>query len=263
MLKEENIPPHLKLYIEQLTGYYDKKLQQERGKTKVTFGALVQQISDYKQLIEREKEELEMNLRSKEDELSLVRQNSQNLIFGVSKLEKEKHLLEEKYKEEIESFKKARNSLRIETIENLQTLMDELSRIEETNDQLNNELEKYKLQLNEERQSHSMTLSQLAQSRATIQEYEVNITSLKTMNETLVNNLKQFHKATMTLKNAQQLRSPSTPSPSNLSVSSPGVPNTSERRASRMKRVSSDSGFVYNLDDEPQAPENPAKVAIS
>jgi chromosome segregation ATPase len=215
---------------------------------------LVQQISDYKHLIEKEKEDLELSLRDKEDELSLVRQSSQNLIVGVSKLEKEKHFLEAKYKEEIESFKKARNSLRIETIENLQTLMDELSRIEETNDQLNTELEKSKLQLNEERQSHATTLSQLVQTRATVQEYEVSITSLKTMNETLVNNLKQFHKATMALKTSQQLRSPS--GPTHLSVE--------KKATTRMKRVSSDSQFAYRLDElVDQPPEEPLKVAIS
>jgi ATP-dependent 26S proteasome regulatory subunit len=102
-----------------------------------------------------------------------------------------------------------------ETLENLQTLMEELQRIEEANELLREQHERCKAQIEHERQAHQETQKQLMQEKEKMEENKLAIEALKLTNETLITQLKQF-KQTSQLIRSQQKRVSTIPLSSDL-----------------------------------------------
>lgn len=123
----------LKLYITKLKQHHEV----EKERARETCASLIQQINDYKELLDIEKIEIEKQLHFKDKLLEEERYKYDSMIESTTR---EKEDLVEK----IEELQKQKNVIRVETIGNLQTLMQELDNIEEINESLSTELSKYK-----------------------------------------------------------------------------------------------------------------------
>jgi hypothetical protein len=179
---------------------------------------LISQIKLYKEALETEKAELEAEIQEKTLELDKEKQINSTLKKSIQQLECDKQDLVKKISELEQVHEQALNDeeklmaeMKKETYENLQTLMEELKRIEDSNDKLREEHEKTKLQIQEERAAHKATLEQLVHERSKVEENKTTIETLKLTNEALLTQFKQLRRASVALKTSQSMRLSNSP----------------------------------------------------
>ncbi len=200
---------------------------------KKTIAGLISQIKEYKEALESEKTELEAEISELTQQLEKQKQLSFSLELSIDQVQKEKvqlstqiSSLEKRHEAAIEEESKLMAAMKKETYENLQTLMEELKRIEEANEKLRDEQEKLKLQIQEERSAHQNTLLQLVTEKVKVEENKTSLETLRLTNQALITQLTQVRKASITLKNSQQIRlSNSPPTERRRSLNSESMPS--------------------------------------
>jgi hypothetical protein len=147
------------------------QLERERKKlreAKATIGNLIANIGEYKQVLESEKKNLEEQskaMRNKyEGELQKLKQ-------AVVSLEEEKKALltaMEEFDQKVQTLEEDKGRRNRETMENLQTLLKEMTYIEEVNETLTKQLEA-------EKEKNTKTQAQLKTSAQIIEQLEFKI----------------------------------------------------------------------------------------
>ena len=188
----------------------NKELESSKNavnKAKSTISLLIGQITDYKTELEREKSDLEAEIAEALENIEKEGVLTASMKQSIEQLEEEKrklmeqiNKLEQEHEEALEEENKRKSEMKKETVENLQTLMDELQRIEEANELLKKQQEIANKQIEEERAAHSATLQELIKEKQKIEDTKTAIETLKLTNEALIGQLKQSKRATLAMK---------------------------------------------------------------
>eukprot|EP01117_Protostelium_nocturnum_P008880 TRINITY_DN3185_c0_g1_i1.p2 TRINITY_DN3185_c0_g1~~TRINITY_DN3185_c0_g1_i1.p2 ORF type:complete len:601 (+),score=236.39 TRINITY_DN3185_c0_g1_i1:27-1805(+) len=182
---------------------------------KNSIATLITQITDYKNVLEGEKSELEAELASKEEEIEKEKSTTIALQKSIAEKQKEKSQLmqqisdvETQHEEALESEENLKNEMKKETVANLQTLMNELQRIEEANELLRLQIEKSKIHLEEENHQHEITKKELDKQSELTSKAFANLETLRVTNEALLSQLKAFKRNTISYSSTQRTTSP-------------------------------------------------------
>jgi len=207
----------------------DLKIRKQKvAKAKSSISSLIENITEYKTALEKEQKDLEIKVSQIEENLRKERETNEALSKFLEDLDKEKQILlesieklEKQQTDEFEEENKIKNAMKQENIQNLQTLMDELQRIEEANEMLRSQYEKILQQIEDEKRLYEETLDQLRIEREKVERQK---DSSKHNSEK--KKQKQLHKSVSKVdisKNVSISRSPSNETNS-IAISSESFP---------------------------------------
>jgi WD40 repeat protein len=188
-------------------GHTILELEEERRNveiTRTTMSKLLQELGEYKSVIGGYREEIELELEDKLMELERLKDTNLELLTQIEETEKRNRNLFEEiekketfYEKEISRELLIKSDLKKETMENLQTILDELTRIEESNEELRRSHSQRMEKLKHEKEEHTKLLELLVKKQGEYNNSKLEVENLKLKNEELVSDLKHAKKSSM------------------------------------------------------------------
>eukprot|EP01116_Phalansterium_solitarium_P001085 TRINITY_DN10870_c0_g1_i1.p1 TRINITY_DN10870_c0_g1~~TRINITY_DN10870_c0_g1_i1.p1 ORF type:complete len:564 (+),score=235.55 TRINITY_DN10870_c0_g1_i1:1052-2743(+) len=182
----------------------EEKTATADAKSKIT--ELVTQISDYKAALELEKEALEQELSERDAELVVEAEKAAAMRSRLDELQRLKQQqlaeierLEQQHESELSQQDQLNDELKRDTLDNLETLMAELQRIELANDELSREHDVTRARIEEQRRAHGDTREQLEREAQRLDGNRRQLQQLQHDNDQLLGQLKHYRRQSLML----------------------------------------------------------------